>query len=141
MTPAKQHLAACAEASSFLGMRVRQVGTVYAVGEKSIIGPIATGKRGPQGWVEWLARRNGDGCGAQEGPAQVMGRLEQRRWPPHNAHRVAFAPSDGGADWCFSQDAPAASWSDLAHGPVFSWAQCVGAESIYDAVSTTRSPR
>jgi hypothetical protein len=49
LSPAKQHLATCAEAGSFLGIRVRQVGAVYAVGEKSVIGRIATGKRGPQG--------------------------------------------------------------------------------------------
>jgi hypothetical protein len=51
LSPAKQHLAACAEASSFLGTRVRQVGAMYAVGEKSDVGRIATGKRGPGGWV------------------------------------------------------------------------------------------
>jgi hypothetical protein len=52
LSPAKQHLAACTEARSFLGIRVRQVGAVYAVGEKSVVGRIATGKRGPQGWVQ-----------------------------------------------------------------------------------------
>jgi hypothetical protein len=52
LSPAKQHLATCAEARSFLGIRVRQVGAVYAVGEKSVVGRIASGKRGPQGWVQ-----------------------------------------------------------------------------------------
>lgn len=52
LSPAKQHLATCAETRSFLGMRVRQIGAVYAVGEKSVVGRIATGKRGSQGWVQ-----------------------------------------------------------------------------------------
>jgi hypothetical protein len=55
LSPAKQHLAACAEASSFLGMRVRQVGAVYAVGENSVVGRIASGKRGPHGWVQQVS--------------------------------------------------------------------------------------
>jgi hypothetical protein len=45
LSPAKQHLAVRAEARSFLGVRVRQVGAVYAVGEKSVAGRIAPGKR------------------------------------------------------------------------------------------------
>ena len=44
LSPAKEHLATCAEASSFLGMRVRQVGAVYAVCEKGVVGRIATGE-------------------------------------------------------------------------------------------------
>jgi hypothetical protein len=52
LSPAKGHLAACAEASRFLGMRVRQVGAVYAMGEKTVVGRIASGKRGPRGWIE-----------------------------------------------------------------------------------------
>jgi superfamily II DNA or RNA helicase len=52
LSPAKRHLATCAEASRFLGMRVRQVGAVYAMGEKTVVGRIASGKRGPRGWIE-----------------------------------------------------------------------------------------
>jgi len=39
----KQHLATCTEARSFVGIRVRQVGVVYAVGEKSVVGRIDQG--------------------------------------------------------------------------------------------------
>jgi len=52
LLPVKQHLATCAKASSYFGMRVRQVGAVYAVRERSIVGRIASGKRGRQDWVE-----------------------------------------------------------------------------------------
>jgi hypothetical protein len=52
LSPVKQHLATCAKASSYFGMRVRQVGAVYAVRERRIVGRIASGKRGRQGWVE-----------------------------------------------------------------------------------------
>jgi hypothetical protein len=52
LSPAKRHLAACAEANRFLGIRVRQIGAIYAVGEKIVVGRIVSGKRGPRGWVE-----------------------------------------------------------------------------------------
>jgi hypothetical protein len=52
LSPAKRHLATCAEAHRFLGIRVRQVGAVYAMDEKTVVGRIASGKRGPRGWVE-----------------------------------------------------------------------------------------
>jgi hypothetical protein len=53
LSPAKRHLAACAEANRFLGMRVRQVGAVYAVGGEIVVSRIASGKRGPRGWIEY----------------------------------------------------------------------------------------
>jgi hypothetical protein len=52
LSPAKRHLATCAEAHWFLGIRGRQVGAVYAMDEKTVVGRIASGKRGPRGWVE-----------------------------------------------------------------------------------------
>jgi len=52
LSPAKQHLATCAEVSTFLGMRVQQVGAVYVLADNAVIGRIATGKRGPKGWME-----------------------------------------------------------------------------------------
>jgi superfamily II DNA or RNA helicase len=52
LSPAKQHLATCAEASRFLGMRVRQVGAVYALTDDAVVGRVVTGKRGPNGWVQ-----------------------------------------------------------------------------------------
>ena len=36
----KEHLATCTEARSFVGIRVRQVGAVYAVDQKSVVGRI-----------------------------------------------------------------------------------------------------
>jgi hypothetical protein len=52
LSPAKRHLATCAEAQRFLGIWVRQVGAVYAMDEKTVVGRIVSGKRGPRGWVE-----------------------------------------------------------------------------------------
>jgi len=47
---AKRHLAACAEANRFLGMRVRQVGAVLRPGRKTVVGRIT--RREPRGWME-----------------------------------------------------------------------------------------
>jgi hypothetical protein len=52
LSPAKQYLATGTEARSFLSIRVREVGAVYAVGKKSVVGRVVTEKRARQGWVQ-----------------------------------------------------------------------------------------
>jgi ERCC4-related helicase len=49
-SPANQHLAICSAVSSFFGFRVHQVGAVYDITDSSIVGRLAQGKRGPNGW-------------------------------------------------------------------------------------------
>jgi superfamily II DNA or RNA helicase len=51
LSPAKQHLAICSEVSTWLGMRTRHVGAIYVLGEQSVVGRLATGKRGRNGWI------------------------------------------------------------------------------------------
>lgn len=51
-SPTGKHLAISCEVRTFLGLRVSYVGAVYALGERTIIGRIARGKRSLRGWVE-----------------------------------------------------------------------------------------
>jgi hypothetical protein len=52
LSPAKQHLATCSEVRTFLGIRVHQVGAVYDLTESTVVGRLAVGKRGTNGWIE-----------------------------------------------------------------------------------------
>lgn len=50
LSPAKQHLATCSEVRTLLGARVRQAGAIYDIGDHSIVGRIAEGKRANNQW-------------------------------------------------------------------------------------------
>jgi hypothetical protein len=52
LSPTRQHLAACSEVKTFLGIRSRQVGGIYDLNEGTIVGRIAEGKRDGDSWVE-----------------------------------------------------------------------------------------
>lgn len=52
-SPAQRHLATCSEVRTMMGMRVRQVGSIYDIDRNAIIGRLAVGKRG---WKNWLER-------------------------------------------------------------------------------------
>ena len=52
LSPDRQHLAVCVEARTLLGLRVRHAGLLYAIGEHSIIGRVAQGRRSSEGWYE-----------------------------------------------------------------------------------------
>jgi hypothetical protein len=52
LSPSKQHLAACAEVRTLLGFRVQQVGLVYSIADKSVVGRIAVGQRANGKWLE-----------------------------------------------------------------------------------------
>lgn len=51
LSPARQHLAICSEVRTLRGMRVQQVGAIFVIADKSVIGRLATGKRGRNGWI------------------------------------------------------------------------------------------
>jgi WD40 repeat protein len=50
LSPDGQHLAVCSEVRTLLGFRVHQAGLVYAIGEHSIVGRAALGRRTSEGW-------------------------------------------------------------------------------------------
>jgi superfamily II DNA or RNA helicase len=50
LSPARRHLATCAEVRSMLGMRVRQAGAIYNLADHSIVGHITEGSRGSRRW-------------------------------------------------------------------------------------------
>lgn len=52
LSPDRQHLAVCAEVRTLLGFRVHQAGFVYAIGDRSIVGRIAQGRRASKEWSE-----------------------------------------------------------------------------------------
>ncbi|WP_146006689.1 hypothetical protein [Bradyrhizobium forestalis] len=52
ISPDNRHLATSSESRALLGLRVNQVGALYEVSTKSIIGRICVGKRGKDGWTE-----------------------------------------------------------------------------------------
>jgi superfamily II DNA or RNA helicase len=52
LSPDRLHLAVCAEVRTLLGLRVRQAGLVYAIGDHAVVGRVAQGSRTPQGWSE-----------------------------------------------------------------------------------------
>jgi hypothetical protein len=51
VSPDKRQLAVCSEVRTLLGLRVQQAGLLYSIGDNSIVGRIAMGKRTPKGWV------------------------------------------------------------------------------------------
>jgi superfamily II DNA or RNA helicase len=51
-SPARRHLATCSEIRTMMGMRVRQVGSIYDIDGNTIIGRLAVGKRGSKNWIE-----------------------------------------------------------------------------------------
>ena len=52
LSPDRQHLAVCAEVRTLLGFRVHQAGFVYAIGDRSIVGRVAQGRRASKEWSE-----------------------------------------------------------------------------------------
>ncbi|QIO36988.1 DEAD/DEAH box helicase [Bradyrhizobium sp. 1(2017)] len=52
VSPNNQHLATSSESRAMLGLRVYQVGALYDVSTKSIVGRICVGKRGKESWIE-----------------------------------------------------------------------------------------
>jgi hypothetical protein len=51
VSPDRRHLAICSEVRTLLGFRVQQAGLLYSMGDASIVGRIAMGKRTPKGWI------------------------------------------------------------------------------------------
>jgi hypothetical protein len=51
-SPARRHLATCSEVRTMMGMRVRQIGSIYDLDRNAIVGRVAVGKRGSKNWVE-----------------------------------------------------------------------------------------
>ena len=52
LSPDSRHLATCSEIRTMLGMRVYQVGALYELASKSVVGRICIGKRGKENWTE-----------------------------------------------------------------------------------------
>lgn len=52
LSPDKKHLAISLEIQSWLGLRVQQVGLLYSVKDKVIVGRFVLGKRGRTGWIQ-----------------------------------------------------------------------------------------
>ncbi len=52
LSPDKQHLAVCLEVRTLLGFRVHQAGLVYSIGDHSVVGRAAQGRRTGKGWSE-----------------------------------------------------------------------------------------
>jgi superfamily II DNA or RNA helicase len=50
LSPNKQHLAICCEVRTLLGLRVHHVGLVYSMTDHSIVGRVASGRRGSKEW-------------------------------------------------------------------------------------------
>jgi superfamily II DNA or RNA helicase len=50
VSPDKQHLAVCLEVRTLLGFRVHQAGLVYSIGDHSVVGRAAQGRRTSEGW-------------------------------------------------------------------------------------------
>jgi hypothetical protein len=51
VSPSKQRVASCSEWKTLLGFRVHQVGAIYDLADNVLIGRLAEGKRGANGWV------------------------------------------------------------------------------------------
>jgi hypothetical protein len=51
VSPSKQRIASCSEWKTLLGFRVQQVGAIYDLADNALIGRLAEGKRGADGWV------------------------------------------------------------------------------------------
>lgn len=52
LSPDSQHLAVCSEVRTLLSLRVHQAGLVYAIGDHSVVGRVARGRRTSEGWSE-----------------------------------------------------------------------------------------
>lgn len=52
LSPDRRHLAVCSEVRTLLGFRVRQAGLVYSIGDHSVVGRAAQGRRTSGGWSE-----------------------------------------------------------------------------------------
>jgi len=52
LSPDKQHLAVCLKVPTLFGLRVHQAGLVYAIGDHSVVGRAAQGRRTSKGWSE-----------------------------------------------------------------------------------------
>jgi superfamily II DNA or RNA helicase len=52
LSPDRRYLAVCTEVRTLLGFRVRQAGLVYAIGDHSVVGQVAQGRRTSEGWSE-----------------------------------------------------------------------------------------
>jgi hypothetical protein len=52
LSPDRRHLAVCSEVRTLLGFRVRQAGLVYSIGDHSVVGRAAQGRRTSDGWSE-----------------------------------------------------------------------------------------
>jgi hypothetical protein len=52
LSPDGNHVAACVEVRTWLGLKVRHAGLIYAVQRHAIEGHVATGKREAKKWIE-----------------------------------------------------------------------------------------
>lgn len=52
LSPDRKYLAVCSEVRTLLGFRVRQAGLVYSIGDHSVVGRVAQGRRTSEGWSE-----------------------------------------------------------------------------------------
>ena len=50
-SPSGDHLAVCLETKSWLGLKTRQAGFLYAIRDRAPFGPVVLGKREVEGWV------------------------------------------------------------------------------------------
>lgn len=51
LSPTHKYLAVCCEVKTFIGLKTNQIGTMYDIGDKNLIGRIATGKRVNDKWA------------------------------------------------------------------------------------------
>jgi len=51
LSPNGDHLAVCLETKSWLGLKTRQAGFLYAIRDREAVGRIVLGKREEQGWI------------------------------------------------------------------------------------------
>jgi hypothetical protein len=52
LSPDRRHLAVCAEIRTRFGFRVHQAGLVFSIGDHSVVGRVAQGRRSSAGWSE-----------------------------------------------------------------------------------------
>ena len=50
LSPNRRHLAVCSEVRTLFGFRVHQAGLIYAIGDHSVVGRTAQGRRTSEGW-------------------------------------------------------------------------------------------
>ena len=51
LSPGGDHLAVCLETKSWLGLKTRQAGFLYAIRDRAPVGRVVLGKREGEGWV------------------------------------------------------------------------------------------